>query len=108
MRKSEITYASTLSLFSPEIDREWFRAKVDIECNHKGQTFLQLWSRFSMKKGSTYPKLLHLIRIFLVFPVSTSQVERQFSIVKRLALKPAYVHHCAPADYQSQEAVARW
>ena len=105
-----------------EIDMEWFRAKYDIVRYHKGQTFLPLWSRFLIEKGSTYPNLLHLVKIILVFPVSTSQVEQQFSIVKRmqgdwrLSLHTSTIEDlllikslgCAPADYQSQEAVSRW
>lgn len=105
-----------------EIDREWFRAKADIVHHHKYQTFLPLWSRFLMEKGNMYPNLLHLVRIILVFPVSTSQVERQFSIMKRmqgdwrLSLHTSTIEDlllikaqgCAPADFQSQESMARW
>ncbi|KAF3854159.1 hypothetical protein F7725_022214 [Dissostichus mawsoni] len=36
------------------------------------------------EKESKYPNLLHLVRIVLVFPVSTSQVEHQFSTKKRM------------------------
>lgn len=99
-----------------EIDREWFRAKDDIVRHHKDQTFLLLWSSFLMEKGNMYPNLLHLIKIILVFPVFTSQVERQFSIMKRvqgdwrLSLHTSTIEDllliksqgCAPPYYQSQ------
>ena len=37
-----------------------------------------------MEKQHKYPNFLHIIRIILVCPVSTAQVERQFSSIKRI------------------------
>ncbi|KAK5916014.1 hypothetical protein CesoFtcFv8_001555 [Champsocephalus esox] len=105
-----------------EVEREWLRAKHDIHQHHRREAFLVLWHRMLTEKEAIYPNLLHLIRIVLVFPVSTAQVERQFSTIKRiqgdwrLRLKTKTIEDllliksqgCDPLEYQSEDAVARW
>ena len=95
-----------------EVEREWLKAKNDIVQHHKREAFLVLWQRVLTEKENKYPNLLHLLRIVLVFLVSTSQVERQFSTMKRmqgdwrLRLKASTIDHllliksqgCAPVE----------
>lgn len=104
-----------------EVEREWLKAKYDIVQHHKREAFLVLGQRVLIEKESKYPNLLHLIRIVLVFLVSPSQVEQQFSTMKRmqgdwrLRLKALTIDHllliksqgCAPVAYESKEAVGR-
>jgi len=67
-----------------EVEQEWLRVKLDIVQHHRREAFLVLWNRMLNEKENIYPNLLHLVRIVLVFHVSTAQVERQFSMIKRM------------------------
>ncbi|KAJ7988621.1 hypothetical protein DPEC_G00311110 [Dallia pectoralis] len=74
------------------------------------------------EKENIYPNLLYLVRIVLVFPVSTAQVERQFSTIKRmqgdwrLRLNLSTIEDllfiksqgCDPLEYTGEKAVERW
>ncbi|KAK1887628.1 E3 SUMO-protein ligase KIAA1586 [Dissostichus eleginoides] len=104
-----------------EVERDWLRAKHDIHQHHRRETFLVLWHRMLTEKEAIYPNLLHLIRIVLIFPVSTAQVERQCSTIKRiqggLALEIEIENNrrslliksqgCDPLEYQSEDAVGK-
>ncbi|KAJ4945775.1 hypothetical protein JOQ06_023453 [Pogonophryne albipinna] len=105
-----------------EVEREWLKAKYDIVRHHKREAFLVLWQRMLIEKERKYPNLLHVVRIVLVFPVSRSQVEHQFSTMKRmqgdwrLRLNTSTIEGllliksegCDPVAFESEEAVARW
>ncbi|KAI4803880.1 hypothetical protein KUCAC02_025527 [Chaenocephalus aceratus] len=96
-----------------EVEREWLRAKHDIHQHHRREAFFVLWHRMLTEKEAIYPNLL---RIVLVFPVSTAHVERQFSTIKRiqgdwrLRLKMKTIEDllliksqgCDPLEYQSE------
>ena len=43
-----------------------------------------MWKHVIQNKSECYANVLHLIKIILVVPVSTAQVERLFSVVKRM------------------------
>ena len=104
-----------------KIEREWMKAKQDIQKHHQKEQFLPLWKKMLLKSDK-YPNLLHLIRIILVLPVATSQVERQFSFIKRflgdwrLSLKASTIEDllriCTqgpePELFNPAPAVARW
>lgn len=62
-----------------KIEKEWMKAKQDIKKHHQKEQFLPLWRKMLLEKSGKYPNLIHL----LVLPVATSQVERQFSYIKR-------------------------
>lgn len=65
------------------IEREWIKIKDDIVKHHKHDKMIPLWQKMINDKNDKYPNFLHLAKITLVCPVSTSQVERQFSFIKR-------------------------
>ena len=52
--------------------------------HHKREKFLPLWRKMLVEKQYKYPHFLHIIRILLACPVSTAQVGRQFSFIKRI------------------------
>lgn len=105
-----------------EVEREWLRVKFDIVQHHRREAFLVLRNRMLNEKKKIYPNLLHLVRIVLVFPVSTAQVERQFSTIKRmqgdwrLRLNLSTIEDllfiksqgCDSLEYNGEKAVERW
>ncbi|PIK38162.1 putative zinc finger protein [Apostichopus japonicus] len=80
-----------------KIEKEWMKAKQDIKKHHQKEQFLPPWRKMLLEKSGKYPNLIHLIRIILVFPVATSQVEHQCSYIKpflgdwRLSLKASTI-----------------
>ena len=60
-----------------EIESKFEKVKLDIMKHHKREKFLDLWQKMLLD-------LLHIVRIVLVMPVSTAQVERLFSCSKRI------------------------
>ena len=105
-----------------QVQREWIKIKDDIIRHHKREKFIPLWRKMLVEKQHKYPNFLHIIRILLVCPVSTTQVERQFSSVKRilgdwrLKLKTGTIEDllriCTegpePAGFCPESAVLRW
>lgn len=67
-----------------EVEREFEKVKLDIVKHHKREKFLDLWQKMLLEKDHLYQNLLHIVRIVLVMPVSTAQVERLFSCSKRI------------------------
>ena len=67
-----------------ELEREWLKLKLDLDRNHRGENFHTLWKRVLKEKTHKYPNIMHLVHIVLVLLVATSQVERQFSTIKRI------------------------
>lgn len=98
------------------------RAKDDIIRHHKDDVLLALWENMLQHKPHKYPNLLHVVRILLVFPVSTSQVERQLSAIKRflgywrLSLKTSTIEMLlrirtegpSPVAFNAGMAVKKW
>ena len=66
-----------------KVVEEWNVMKLDIVKNHRREKLLPLWQNMLLARDDRYKNILHLIRIILVLPVSSSQVERQFSTIKR-------------------------
>ena len=105
-----------------QVQREWIKIKDDIIRHHRREQFLPLWRKMLTEKQHKYPNVLHIIRILLVCPVSTAQVERQFSSIKRilgdwrLKLKTSTIEDllriCTegpePARFCPESAVLRW
>ena len=105
-----------------KVEREWINIKIDIKKHHKNEHFLPLWKKMLVEKAHKYPNFMHLVRIILVLPVATSQVERQFSFIKRflgdwrLSLKASTIEDllriCSqgpePEFFNPEAAVQRW
>ena len=66
-----------------EILAEWQKLKIDIKSNHKKLKYNDVWECIS-QKGERYSNVLHVVRIILAVPISTSHVERLFSGIKRI------------------------
>lgn len=63
---------------------EWARLKKVIKRNYGGVTWGDLWPQISQIWSEQLPNLLHVIEIIQVLPVSTSKVERAFSLLNRI------------------------
>ncbi len=66
------------------LQKEWVALKLDIYRHHMGEKFFPLWKKFLTSQCQSYVNILHLVRIILVCPVATAQVERMFSFIKRI------------------------
>lgn len=105
-----------------DIPREWKKLKLDLASHHQNQPLQTVWQHVLRDKSDKYPNVLHIIRILLVCPVATAQVERQFSYIKRflgdwrLSLKLATLEDLlrictegpAPEEFDPEPAVQRW
>ncbi|XP_041364280.1 zinc finger protein 862-like [Gigantopelta aegis] len=101
---------------------EWMMLKLDLSKHHKTMTYAAIWGEMFTEKQNLYPNILQLVQIVLVLPISTFQVERQFSCIKRilgdwrLNLKLSTMEHllriCSdgpkPVDFDPLPAVMRW
>lgn len=84
------------------IPKEWIRVKLDISRHHRDiKEFQAVWQMFLLDgvKKNKYCNFLHLVRIILVLPVSTAQVERQFSTIKRMLGDWRLKLHSETLDY---------
>ena len=67
-----------------EILAEWQKLKIDIKSNHKKLKYNDVWECIISQKSERYSNVLHVVRIILAVPTSTSHVERLFSGIKRI------------------------
>ncbi|XP_071958287.1 zinc finger protein 862-like isoform X2 [Antedon mediterranea] len=58
--------------------------KLDATLNKYITTFTSFWQMIIRKKRDRYNDLLHLVVIIMAIPISTSNVERTFSAIKRI------------------------
>eukprot|EP00057_Strongylocentrotus_purpuratus_P009058 XP_011663532.1 PREDICTED: zinc finger protein 862-like [Strongylocentrotus purpuratus] len=100
------------------VEVEWMKLRQEA----KKEKFQDLWKNVLVHQGDVYPNLCHIIRILLVLPTSTAQVERQFSTIKRcqgdwrLSLSTATITDLlrisnegpAPEEYNPEAAVQHW
>ena len=63
---------------------EWQKLKIDIKSNHKKLKYNDVWECIISQKSERYSNVLHVVKIILAVPISTSHVERLFSGVKRI------------------------
>ena len=67
-----------------EILAEWQKLKIDIKSNHKKLKYNDVWECIISQKSERCSNVLHVVRIILAVPISTSHVERLFSGIKRI------------------------
>lgn len=63
---------------------EWTRLKKVINRNYRGLKWGDLWSQILKVWSEQFPNILHIIEIIEVMPMSTSKVERAFSLLNRV------------------------
>lgn len=104
------------------VETEWLRLKYDINRFHKKESVQSMWEKILTQKAHKFPNVLHIIRILLVLPVATAQVERSFSYLKRFLGDWRHSLNCdtiedllriaaegpEPAMYDPKGAVNRW
>ena len=61
-----------------EIINEWQKLKLDVKSNHSKMKCNKLWECITSQKRERYNNLLHIVKIILAVPISTSHVERLF------------------------------
>ena len=84
MHKYCIGIKSKILFITRVLYRKGIKIKDDIIRHHKREKFLPLWRKMLVETQYKYPNFLHIIRILLVCPVSTAQVECQFSSFRRI------------------------
>lgn len=57
---------------------EWQKLKIDIKSNHKKLKYNDVWECIISQKSERYSNVLHVVKIILAVPISTSHVERLF------------------------------
>ena len=62
-----------------EINKEWQKLKLNIKSNHSKMKCNELWECIISQKSERYSNVLHIVKIILAVPISTSHVERLFS-----------------------------
>ena len=67
-----------------ELLHEWQKLKLHITSNHKKLKFNDVWECIISQKSERYSNVLHVVRIVLAVPISTSHVERLFSGIKHI------------------------
>ncbi|XP_046901190.1 zinc finger protein 862-like [Hypomesus transpacificus] len=63
---------------------EWTRLKKVINRSYRGLKWEELWSQILRVWSEEFPNILHIIEIIQVMPMSTSKVERAFSLLNRV------------------------
>lgn len=63
---------------------EWTRLKKVVNRNYRGLKWEGLWAQILRVWSEEFPNVLHIIEIIQVMPMSTSKVERAFSLLNRV------------------------
>jgi hypothetical protein len=58
---------------------DWLDAVPTI-LQYRGQDTLDAWSAWLKEWGSLYPELSRLVRLYIILPAHTAEVERGFSV----------------------------
>lgn len=96
--------------------------RMKLRQREKKEKFQDLWKNVLVHQKDVYPNLCQIIRILLVLPTSTAQVERQFSTIQRcqgdwqLSLSTSTVTDLlqilskgpTPEEFTPEAAVQRW